>query len=119
MTLVMDRRPAAKERLASIDADVEAAKERVRTEQRKLSELLLERERVLVEVAKEVTEPRVSDHAIVRYLERKHGFDFDAIRAEILTPDRAAAIRAGATSIRHDGVKFVVKDGVIVTTLPN
>lgn len=119
MTRLMDRRPTAKERLASIDAEVEAAKERVRTEQRKLSELLLERERVLVEVAKEAAEPRVSDHAVIRYLERKHGFDFDGVRAEILTPDRVAAIRAGATSIRHDGIKFVVKDGVIVTTVPN
>jgi len=51
---------------------------------------------------------RVSDHAIVRYLERVVAFDIDAIREEM----RAVVIRGEIGSER-----LVVEDGCIVTVL--
>ncbi len=62
---------------------------------------------------------RVSDHALVRYLERVKGFDMAALRAEILTPGVVAAIEAGARTIKLGDVKFPVNDGVICTVLAN
>lgn len=61
--------------------------------------------------------PTVSDHAIIRYLERIKNVDMDAIRAEILTPERASAIRAGACRININGFSFVVKGNVICTIM--
>ncbi len=61
--------------------------------------------------------PSVSDHAVLRYMERKYGFDVAAIRAEILTPERREAIRCGAKSITVEGMRFVVRDGTITTAL--
>lgn len=59
--------------------------------------------------------PRVSDHAVIRYLERKYGFSFDDIREEIMTPTTIAAINAGANAVKVNSSKFVVKDKTIVT----
>ena len=61
--------------------------------------------------------PRVSAHALLRYLERNKGLDVRAIEDEILTPSAMAAIQAGASGIKQGGCEFVIKDGVIVTVL--
>lgn len=60
--------------------------------------------------------PRVSDHAVLRWIERRYGFDIEAERQKIdaLT---APAIAAGATVLKVDGVQFVLKGGRVVTTL--
>lgn len=60
---------------------------------------------------------RVSDHGIVRYLERVKGMDISAIRDEMLTPERIDAIENGATRIIIGGHKFVVQNKTIVTVL--
>ena len=58
---------------------------------------------------------QVSDHAIVRWMERKHGINFDTIREEILTE----RILRNILEIKEDGTyeRRVVKNGVIVTVL--
>lgn len=61
--------------------------------------------------------PSVSDHAVLRYLERIMGVDVEAIRAGLLTNDVKAAIRAGATSVTIEGVKFRVVGSKIVTVV--
>lgn len=60
---------------------------------------------------------RVSDHAVIRYLERTKGFDFEPIREKI----RKAAqivLDTGASSITVDGVSLILNDlDLVVTTL--
>lgn len=60
---------------------------------------------------------RVSDHAIIRYLERTKGFDFEPIREHI----RKAAqlvLDVGARNITIDGVSFVFNEfDLVVTTI--
>ena len=58
----------------------------------------------------------VSDHAVVRYLERVHGFDIDAIRAEI-ERITAQARRSGASAVSWQGFSFRLRAGVVVTVL--
>jgi hypothetical protein len=60
---------------------------------------------------------RVSDHAVIRYLERARCIDIDAIRSEILTPDRIRAIENGATRIKVGRFEFLVIDRTIVTII--
>ena len=62
-------------------------------------------------------EPRISDHAMLRYVERVMGIDVEAIRTEILTDHVKSALRTGATGVTVNGVKMVAKDGCIVTVL--
>lgn len=62
-------------------------------------------------------EPKISDHAMLRYVERVMGIDVDALRAEIMSDSVKAALRSGASGVTVNGVKMVAKDGVIVTVL--
>lgn len=62
-------------------------------------------------------EAKVSDHAIVRYLERVYGLDLDAVRREIMTPERETMIRMGAKRIVTDDHVYIIDNGVIVTVL--
>lgn len=86
---------------------------------------MLERERsdILTEVAKRVRrmemQPQVSDHALVRFIERVHGIDLSSIKAHILTPRIVESVRAGASAVVVDGVKFIVRGGVLVTVVTN
>jgi len=61
---------------------------------------------------------RVSDHAIVRYLERVKGLDIDAIRKELLPDDVRQATLMGNGYYPVNGThKVRVKDGVVITVL--
>lgn len=62
---------------------------------------------------------RVSDHAVLRYLERAGGFDVEGLRRAIGRRVEAA-VAAGACGIVVGGVSFRVKDGgdgPVVTTV--
>ena len=59
--------------------------------------------------------PVVSNHAILRFLERVYGVDVESVRKRILTPTVAAAVKAGARRIKVEGMTFVIENGVIVT----
>lgn len=68
----------------------------------------------------ELVEPSaiaVSDHAILRFLERKYNLDVSSIREGILTKDVKTAIEKGATKFKVDGIDFIIKNNVIVTSL--
>jgi len=59
----------------------------------------------------------LSDHAVVRYLERVRGVDIDKVRADILAVASDAAV-LGAKAIRHAGSCYVIDNKTIVTILP-
>lgn len=59
--------------------------------------------------------PRVSDHALLRFIERVLGFDVEAVRDRILTDTVKSAILAVASAVNVDGARLTVKDNTIVT----
>lgn len=58
--------------------------------------------------------PIVSDHAVLRFLERCHGLDVEAIRAQI-RESVGTGVRYGATAVINDGVKYVLREETVVT----
>ena len=65
---------------------------------------------------------QVSDHALVRFLERSGALDIEQLRASLaagLERGRRSAERIGIGDyvILADGLKFVVQDDVVVTVL--
>ncbi|TCT35395.1 hypothetical protein [Martelella mediterranea] len=58
----------------------------------------------------------VSDHALLRYLERRHGLDVEGLRAEICAACRDG-VRYGAKAVLADGVKFIIAGDTVVTCL--
>jgi hypothetical protein len=61
----------------------------------------------------------VSDHAVLRYIERHYGVDIEAIRAEINVPgiDTAAAFGCD-TVIMGNGAQLKLRSDIVVTVLP-
>lgn len=60
----------------------------------------------------------VTDHAVIRYLERVKGVDVDAIRTEI-GHKAEAAIKLGACSVLSDGFRYkIAENGSVVTVTP-
>jgi len=61
----------------------------------------------------------VTDHAVVRWLERKHGLNIDSVRQEILDNGTASAIKfIGTGKVVKDGLTLVIKDRVVITVAP-
>lgn len=61
----------------------------------------------------------VSEHALLRWIERKHGVDLKAVAEEMLSDRARDAIGQLRTcKVTHDGMRLVVKDGVIITAEP-
>lgn len=63
-----------------------------------------------------MTRPVVTDHAVLRYLERVIGIDVDLIR-EIIADDCARGVEADAPSIRVADARYINSDGHIITVL--
>ena len=64
----------------------------------------------------------VSDHALVRFLERAGGLDVESLRAllgaSLSRAGRTAkAIGAGEFAVVADGLVYVIERGVVVTVL--
>lgn len=107
----------SRSRLKDLTKLIETAKIDVSTAQKKLSQL----EKEQIELTKFLNTPNetigVSDHALIRYLERKYGFNFDEYRNEILTPDRISMIKSGAQTISVNGVKMKIDKNTVVTVI--
>lgn len=63
-------------------------------------------------------QPRVTDHAVLRYIERVGGFDVEAVRQHIAKVC-AEAVAAGATTLKHDGIRFTFSTGAVTTVMPD
>lgn len=62
---------------------------------------------------------KVSDHAIVRYLERVEHINMDDIKLQIVNPDNQKAINVLGDGIyplkKHSHIRIVVQDNTVVT----
>ncbi|WP_238121976.1 MULTISPECIES: hypothetical protein [unclassified Xanthobacter] len=60
--------------------------------------------------------PTVSDHAVLRELERRFGIDVEAVRRDIATRVRAA-VAAGAVGVVADGLRYILRGSHVVTVI--
>lgn len=61
----------------------------------------------------------ISDHAVLRYLERVKGIDIEAVRTEMQSPALDAAIAMGCdTVILGGGQRLKMHGDVVSTVLP-
>jgi len=61
----------------------------------------------------------VSDHALVRWMERVMLLDLDQIRREILSETVLMGMAANASAVVGPGYKLILENFVVVTTLPS
>jgi len=61
----------------------------------------------------------ISDHAVLRWLQRVKGLDINAVRNEMRSPAMVTAHEFGAPIlIGKNGERLVIRDGKVVTVLP-
>ncbi|WP_319519657.1 hypothetical protein [uncultured Martelella sp.] len=63
------------------------------------------------------TVPVVTDHAVLRFIERVHGLDTEAIRA-IIANRCEAGVRLGASAVIAENAKFILRGETVVTCYP-
>ena len=61
-----------------------------------------------------MSEIHVSDHAVLRYLERIVGIDIDALRADIAS---TCARSNGAPCVRTKAARYLIRGGNVVSVL--
>lgn len=61
---------------------------------------------------------RVSDHALIRYLERAMGLNIEVVREHIAGLCGGAAA-FGASTVRAEGVRFAICDNTVTTVMPD
>lgn len=59
----------------------------------------------------------ITDHAIVRFLERKGFINIKKLKEELLTPGLIQAIVSGANSYKEDNFEFIIKQGKVITII--
>ena len=84
---------------------------------KELSEIGEQIQKLEDELAALKQKPRVSDHAVVRFLERKYGFDFEQVRSELLTDNVKQAMAAGARSVKQGGMTLRLENQCVVTVI--
>ena len=57
----------------------------------------------------------ISDHALVRYLDRVKGVDVDKMKQEMSTDILKSSVNQGATSVRIDGFTYVIRNKIVTT----
>jgi hypothetical protein len=62
-----------------------------------------------------VSEPHCTDHALVRYMQRKYGIPVEDYRAEIMSPTTKASIKVDAKSVMVNGIKMIISEGKVIT----
>lgn len=60
---------------------------------------------------------RVTDHAVLRYLERVVGIDVEAARAQIAAKVAIAREHPGASGVRSDGYSYRLRGDAVTTVL--
>ncbi len=57
----------------------------------------------------------VSDHAVLRYMQRVQGFDVELVREHIR---KVCGPNPNACSVRAEGVQFIIKNRTVITVRP-
>jgi hypothetical protein len=97
------------------ERELETARSRARAERGRLSSLTRRR----AALQQRATAPVLTEHALVRYLERIRGIDVEAVRQAIVTPELVRQVETcGDGLYPGPGCRVKVVDRMIVTVLP-
>lgn len=101
--------------LQALSAEMRPLREQMSRNDKERARLQAEKKRLEDLLASSRNQITVSDHAVIRYLERRYGFDFEEVRAEILSPAVRTAVNAGAVGVKVTGGTFKIQDRTITT----
>ena len=104
--------------IAGIKAEMSARLGGVETEAQRirsrLGQITTELDR---RAAQDALVPTISDHALLRYIERVCGVNVENLKAELLTDAVVLAIKQGASAVKSPVGTMVIKGSTVVTFL--
>lgn len=106
-------------RLTKAEADAKSAKNSAAVANRAADAAAKVVAQIKEQIQQASTEPTVTEHALLRYIERTYGVDLEEIRKTILTPTTVSAIKAlgsGKYPLPCGG-KAVVKGMAIISVV--
>lgn len=109
---------SVKTELAHLEIEYSAERERFQTSQARMTELNKRRDILNKKLEKITAKLTISEHAIIRYIERVIGINIDEITNKILTPEIEAMynnLGSGKFPIEGGKARVVIKNNVIVT----
>lgn len=106
-------------KLAKLNVDAAPLRKKLGEFDRNRSALVQAKQEVEAQIADLKKAPRVSDHAVIRFLERKHGFDFEKVRESLLTPTVIEAMNIGAEGVKVEGGTLKIRSKCITTFIGN
>lgn len=106
-------------RLSKAEADAKVAKASAADANRAADTAAKVVAQIKEQISQASVEPNVTEHALLRYIERTYGVDLEEIRKAILTPTTVSAIKAlgSGTYPLEGGSKAVVKGMTIVSVV--
>jgi hypothetical protein len=111
---VLRRLEGARQGLKELQGEWAAVDEQIRHKTAQVRRLEAEAERLKAQSGGLM----VSEHALLRYVERVLGFDLDDLRRQVLPDEVAGRIKVPGSGTFPAGThKVVVKDGVIITVV--
>ena len=102
-------------RIASLDADLVPLRQQMSNIDKTRARYAKEIAALKKDMNRKKQPPRISDHAVIRFLERRHGFTFDHVREELLTPTVIQAMEMGAEGVRIEGGTLKITDKTVTT----
>lgn len=115
--LKAEREPWQLQKVNSVAAIKEINRDCMSPAQNEIDRITEEIQQAQDELTELQKAPRASDHAVIRYLERKHGFCFEDVRQQLLTDTVISAMEFGATSVKVDGMTLRLRDKCVVTVV--
>jgi predicted RNase H-like nuclease (RuvC/YqgF family) len=113
---------ALQTRLKEAQAEAESLVEKARIATKDASEALRRKDKIAAqirEIEEAAKEPIVTEHAMLRYIERFMDVDLEAVRKAILTDEAVKMIKfARSGKITANGRRLIVKNGSVVTVEP-
>lgn len=107
--------------IAKLDAEITSEKDRLKREQKILQDKIREKgklERAVEAAIKAQEGPVITEHAILRYLERVKGVDLEQIKDEMLPAKTKELIKQLGTGIYPIyGGKLKVQDNRVITVI--
>ena len=105
--------------IKQLESNLNALNEDVKTKQKAASAMsnrVAALKEKLLHIQTHTSRPIISEHALLRYLERVKGVDMEELKNEILDNNTVSQIKfAGSCSIKKENYTLVVKNNTILT----
>lgn len=124
-TELIRMRDDAQDKLARVETEIEAIKSEMAARLSGVNTNAHQLRSTLGQVSAEIARreardamvPTISDHALLRYIERVHGIDTEAMKAALLTDALTGAIKSGASGMKTPEGIFVIVGSTVTTFL--